>query len=43
MTNEDHKYDDVLNLLHRSETATCLAEQVQNECKDSCREHKVGV
>lgn len=38
MTNEDHKYDEILNLLHRrNEAAACLAEQVQNEYKDSYR------
>lgn len=35
MTNEDHKYDDVLNMVHGSKAAACLAEQVQNEYKDS--------
>jgi len=38
MTNEDPKYDEILNLLHRrNEAAGCLAEQVQNEYKDSHR------
>lgn len=36
MTDEDHKYDEILNSLHRgNEAAACWTEQVQNEHRDS--------
>lgn len=38
MTSEDHKHDEILNLLHRrNEAAACLAERMKNEHRVSCR------